>query len=318
MTDPTLVELASICAEIPRLAPFDALVKYREAVRLEGPHVERMLPDAVARGKYRTYLGRFTLKPPRRYFTDHNYAQKLVPAIELLRRASSMRVLDAACGNGFEAILFALHGNPVHANDVSSARTAVASARCEFYARVVGAPLDVTVTCGNAIELRDKIPAMDVVFVQEAISHIHPAETFVREVARGLLADAGRFVVCDSNGWNPVTRVRISRHLWHERRTLRHYVEEQTDPETGRTYLMAEERLFSPMGITRVLEQSGLEVERLAMSGFVLPPMVKSPPKAPLLWERLSAAIPVVRQFGGFYTVIARARARHPSCPSGT
>jgi hypothetical protein len=163
-----------------------------------------------------------------------------------------------------------------------------------------------TVTCGNAIELGGKVPPMDVVFVQEAISHIHPAEAFVREVARGLLAADGRFIVCDSNGWNPVTRARISRHLWRERRTLRHYVEEQTDPETGRTYLMAEERLFSPRGITRVLEQSGLKVERMAMSGFVLPPMVKSPPKAPLRLERLPAAIPIVRQFGGFYTAVAR------------
>jgi SAM-dependent methyltransferase len=299
-------EFARLCREIPRLPPFQALIAYRDAVRLEGPYVLGMLSDPVARRKYSTYLKRFTQAPPRRYFTDHNYAQKLVPATNIIRRHDTMTVLDAACGNGFEALFFALHGKRVYANDVSSVRTAIATARRDLYAGFAGTPLDLTVTCGNAIDLRGAVPRMDVVYVQEAISHIHPAEAFVQEVAAGLLTADGRFIVCDSNGWNPLTRARISAHLWRERRTLRHYVEEQVDPETGRKYLMAEERLFSPMGISRVLKQAGLAIERVEMSGFVLRPMITSPPTRVLALDRVFATIPIVRQFGGFYTVVAR------------
>src|SRR4051794_34834236 len=247
---------------------------YREAVRLEGPLILPALPDAV-RGKYSTYLKRWTLRPPARYFTDHNYAQKLLPVMDLVRRGTTRTVLDAACGNGFEAVLFALHGGRVHANDVTSARAIVAGARQDFYHDLLGGTLDLHVTCGNAIDLADV--AADVVFVQEAISHIHPAEAFVAQVAARLLAPGGRFVVCDSNGGNPVTRARISRHLWEQRRTLRHYVVEVQDPETGRAFLMAEERLFGPPGIRRILRKAGLEVERIVMSGFVLPRMLGAP-----------------------------------------
>jgi SAM-dependent methyltransferase len=158
-------DIARLCRAVPTLPPYDAIMAYREAVRLEGSFIAPSLPDLV-RGKYLTYLKRWTLRPPARYFTDHNYAQKLVPTVDLIRRNSTSTVLDAACGNGFEAVLFALHGRRVHANDVSSARATVANARGQFYRGLLGDPFDLRVTCGNAIDLRDV--TADVVFVQEA------------------------------------------------------------------------------------------------------------------------------------------------------
>lgn len=298
-------EIARLCRAIPDMPPFEALITYRDAVRLEAPHVLAMLSDPAVREKYSTYVERFTQAPPRRYFTDHNYALKLVPTTNILRRGDTATVLDAACGNGFEALFFALHGKRVYANDVSSARSAIAGARRDFYRTVLGERLDLTVTCGNAIDLGKTVPPMDVVYVQEAISHIHPAELFVRQVSECLLKPAGRFIVCDSNGWNPLTRARITAHLWRQRRTLRHYVEEHVDPETKLKYLIAEERLFSPSGISRVLTRAGLSIERLEMSGFVLPPMVRTPATRPRKLDRVLGAIPLVRQFGGFYTVVA-------------
>jgi SAM-dependent methyltransferase len=302
-------EIVSRCREIPHLPPYEAVLSYREVVRLEGPTVAAAIRDETARGKYLTYLKRFTRCPPGRYFTDHNYAQKLVPALELIRSASEETVLDAACGNGFEAVLFALHGRRVFANDVSSARVVVASARAALYRELLGDRFDLRVTCGNAIDFAGELPSFDVIFIQEAISHIHPAETFLREAARRLLAPGGRLVVCDSNSWNPITRTRISRHLWSQRRTLRHFVEEHVDPDTGRKYLMAEERLFSPWGIRRALIRAGVSVERIVMSGFVFPMLVRSPAATTARRiERWAARVPLLNVFGGFYTVIGEVR----------
>jgi hypothetical protein len=104
-----------------------------------------------------------------------------------------------------------------------------------------------------------------------------------------------------------VTRARISRHLWEQRRTLRHYIVEMEDPETGRKYLMAEERLFGPPGIRRILRKAGLEVERVVMSGFLVPQLLRTPANARVLsLERALASIPLAREFGGFYTAIAK------------
>jgi SAM-dependent methyltransferase len=310
-------EVARRCREIPHLPPYEAALSYREVVRLEGAYVAAAIDDPVARGKYETYLRVFTRRPPRRYFTDHNYAQKLQPALELVRSPAASLVLDAACGNGFEAVLFALHGKRVYANDVSSARVAVASARAALYRELLGSDFRLTVMCGNAIDLAAELPSFDVIYVQEAISHIHPAETFLREVAGRLLTADGKLVVCDGNSWNPVTRVRISRHLWAQRRTLRHFVVEQVDPETGRKYLMAEERTFSAWGMRRAFEHAGLAVDRVVMSGFVLPSWVRQPasPAARRI-DAWAARVPFAKVFGGFYTAIGTLRRKTPVAKS--
>jgi SAM-dependent methyltransferase len=302
-------EIVRRCREIPHLPPYEAAQSYREVVRLEGPHVASQIEDPAARGKYLTYLSSFTRRPPRRYFTDHNYAQKLQPAIELVRSAKVSTVLDAACGNGFEAVLFALHGRRVYANDVSSARVTVASVRARLYRELLGPEFQMQVMCGNAVDLAAELPSFDIIYVQEAISHIHPAETFLREVARRLLGKEGKLVVCDGNSWNPVTSIRLSRHLWSQRRTLRHYVVEEFEPATGRKYVMAMERTFSARGIRRLFKDAGLDVEGVVMSGFVVPIWVRKPAAhGARTIERWAARLPVANAFGGFYTAIGTVR----------
>lgn len=302
-------EIIDLCRRISTLPPYEAVLAYRDVVRLEEPHIVAMIPDATARGKYSTYMKRFTQRPPGRYLTDHNNAQKLTPTLELVRSPDVASVLDAACGNGFEAVLFALQGKPVHANDISTARITVMQARAAFYRDLLGPALSLSVTCGDAIALADRLQRFDLIYVQEAISHIHPAESFLREVATRLLTPSGRLVICDSNGWNPVTRFRIGRQLWAERRTLRHYIVEMVEPETGRKYLMAEERLFSPPGIRRALRAAGLDLDRLIMSGFTLPQLVRSRRLATARTaEAVFSNVPLVRNLGGFYTAICRRR----------
>ena len=294
-------------AELRKMPPYQAALAYRDLVRMEAPLIRLRLQDPVVRQKYDNYLKTYERPIPSRYFTDHNYAQKLIPIVELVRSGKVRSVLDAACGNGFEAVLFALFGVSVQANDCTNERYTITQTRAEFYRELVGDSFRLKASLSNIMDGDTALDRYDVVFVQEAISHIHPAEQFLALVSRRYLVPGGRLVVCDSNGWNPFLRARITRHLWAERRTVRHYLVEFTDPRTGRPFLVAEERLFGPPTMRRMLRAAGLVPERTWMSGFALPMLVRRPASSVARWvDRTSRTIPIVRAIGGLYTIVAR------------
>lgn len=294
-------------AAITTLPPYDAAISYRELVRLEAQFIRERLTDAVARRKYEQYLSTYFRPAPRREFTDHNWAQKLVPTIELLRAPSTRTVLDAAGGNGFEAVLFALHGKRVHANDCAAERFVIAKLRCDFYRELIGSAFDLTVTVGNVLDPPPALERYDMVFVQEAISHIHPADEFLALTNERYLNSGGHLVVCDSNVWNPVTRTRILRHFWATKRTIRPYLVETTDPRTGQKFLMAEEQLFNPVKMEKLMRAAGFAVDRVVMTGFVLPAMMRAlGRRGACVADRLLGTLPGVRLIGGFYTAVGR------------
>ena len=312
-TAPLLDQIAAL----RRLPSYDALLAYRDLVRLEAPVIRTRLPDPVIRKKYDNYLSTYERTIPARHFTDHNYAQKLTPVVDLVRSPGIETVIDVACGNGFEAVLFALFGKTVRANDCTIERTTITRTRAEFYRELVGEGFSVSTSLANVMAAAPKLGRHDLVFVQEAISHIHPAEEFLALARDHLIARGGRLAVCDSNGWNPVTRVRISRHLWAERRTLRHYIVELVDVSSGASFLMAEERLFSAPTMKRMMRSVGLTPELTWMSGFSLPLFVRSRTSGiARTIDEMCRRIPGIRSLGGFYTIVASTRQSAKQCES--
>lgn len=301
-TESDRTQLLAHVQHVRQLPPYEAVLAYRDLVRAEAPMVlEHLSPQA--RQKHQQYLSTYFRAGPRRRFTDHNYARKLAPVVSVVRDAQTRRVLDAACGNGFEAVLFALHGCEVRANDCSTARCEIARIRSDLYRDLLGDQFSMRVSASNIVNPESELAGYDLVFVQEAISHIHPAERFLRLAATQYLAPGGRLAICDSNHWNPVTRARVSLALWRERRTLRHFTVECVDPRTGEAFLMAEERLFSPLRMRKMAREAGLVPDALVMSAFLLPALVG---RTGDIAEQLLARIPLVRLFGGFYLMIAR------------
>jgi SAM-dependent methyltransferase len=302
-------ELLDRITQLRTLSAYEALLAYRDVVRLESPIIRARLADSTVRKKYDNYLATYERPQPARHFTDHNYAQKLIPVLELVRSPNVTTILDAACGNGFEAVLFALHGKAVRANDCTIERYTITTTRAEFYREMCGPSFQLEVSLTNIMEAQPALREYDLVFVQEAISHIHPAEEFLRLAQQRYLAKGGCLVVCDSNGWNPVTRARISRHLWAEKRTLRHYLVDFVDPHSGKRFLVAEERLFSPPTMRRMMRAAGLSPERTWMSGFVVPAWVRDRGNRVVSRiERGCRHMPVLRNLGGFYTIVARSQ----------
>jgi 2-polyprenyl-3-methyl-5-hydroxy-6-metoxy-1,4-benzoquinol methylase len=300
-------EIRRICRRIPDLPPYKAALAYRDAVRLEIPFVRERVPEGKPRQRYDIYATTYQREERRGKFTDHNFAQKLIPTLELVRSPKVESVLDAACGLGFESLLIALQGKSVTANDCCDPMVETLTVRRDFYREILGDGIKMELCLSNIMRGDPELGQYDMVYVQEAISHIHPAEDFVRLAAERYLNPDGRLVVCDSNHWNPVTRARVSRWLWRTGKTLKHYVVELTDPKTGEKFPMAEERLFSPVKMKGMMRDAGLEVERTVMNCFVLPWMISNKGGGiGVGLDRILARIPGLRLVGGFYTVIGR------------
>jgi len=298
-------EIRRICERIPGLPPYEAALAYRDAVRLEIPLVRERVPEGKPRQRYDIYAATYQRKGHRGKFTDHNFAQKLIPTLELVRSSDVNSVLDAACGLGFESLLVALQGKCVTANDCCAPMVETLAVRRDFYREILGDGIRMDLCLSNIMRGDPDLGRYDMVYVQEAISHIHPAEDFIRLAAERYLNPEGRLVICDSNHWNPVTRARVSRWLWRTGKTLKHYVVELTDPKTGEKFPMAEERLFSPVKVRGMMRDAGLEMERTVMNCFVLPWMVSRTGEGlGVFVDRALARVPGFRLMGGFYTVI--------------
>lgn len=305
-TDP-LEEIRRLCREIPALLPYEGALLYRDVVRLEIPILREQIQDPNVARKYDIYASTYTRPQPRQAFTDHNFAQKLIPALELVRSGEVKTILDGACGLGFETVLFALHGKSIHANDCVEGMVDGLRLRAAFYRELLGNGFDLTVHRSNIMKGDPALDRYDMMYIQEAISHIHPAEDFIVLARERYLNPGGRLVVCDSNHWNPVTRIRVSRNQWRQYRTLRHCIVELTDPLTGEKFPMAEERLFSPHRVKGFMDGSGLRVERVEMSCFLFPWMfARSVKDFGVFMDRLLGRTPGFRAIGGFYTVVGQ------------
>jgi len=301
-----LDDIVKLARAIPGLPSYRAALACRDLVRLEAPYVVARIGSEDAKRKYEQYLKTYRRPEPRQRFTDHNYARRIEAVLDIVREPRTQSILDAACGNGFEAVLFALHGKTVRANDCAPERIEVAKARVEFYRELLGG-LSVEVSLTNIMSASAALDQYDFVYVQEAISHIHPAERFLQLCATRFLNPGGRLAVNDSNHWNPVTRVRISRHLWATHKTLRYYTVEMVDPETGQTFEMAEERLFSPLGMAAMMRKAGLTVEAVHTAGFLPQSLVHK--RGASVHRTIDSAIshtPLVRWLGGFYIAVGR------------
>jgi 2-polyprenyl-6-hydroxyphenyl methylase/3-demethylubiquinone-9 3-methyltransferase len=99
--------------------------------------------------------------------------------LEMRRQGRVPRVLDAGCGLGTECILFALAGASVTGIDLRPERLRLAPKRARFYEQELGVKLDVRFLLSNIFDLPER-NHYDLIWVHNAISHIHPVDTFLR------------------------------------------------------------------------------------------------------------------------------------------
>ena len=254
-------------------------------------------PLAMLRTYYHAWLPPTALA--RRQAARRRYARRLSHPLELLLSLGPCpRVLDAGSGSGSDALLFALAGADVLGLDLRADRVATAQARISYYQRGK-ADLAVRFSARNLLRLEGEGP-FDLIWVNEAISHIDPVGAFL-EVVAAQLSPRGTLVIADANASYPLNHLAayLARgRALHVRRA---------DPETGEPISYAQERIFRAGQLGRRLCQAGLRVQAVHAVGY-LPSALFTRFTAPLFarLDDLLSGVTLLRGIGISYLLIAR------------
>ena len=198
----------------------------------------------------------------RRYLFRNLYHSRLRYMMSLLSSLKNPIILDAGCGLGSESIFFSFFGARVVGVDLEEEKIRTAEKRKLFYKDLIKGKVEFVL--GDIFEVI-KEQKFDIVWMNEAISHIHPAERFLR-LARQQLNRGGRVVISEGNGGNPCILLRrlieTGRCSWITRHVQ--------DPKTGKDVRCAAERLFSLKEIANILKKVGFSIGHTELTQFTV------------------------------------------------
>jgi 2-polyprenyl-3-methyl-5-hydroxy-6-metoxy-1,4-benzoquinol methylase len=246
------------------------------------------------------YRGIYERDSRRLQITQMLYVNRLEPLLRLV--SSETNVLDCGCNTGSESILMGLRGASVTGVDIQQLPIRIAERRLPYYEQVYGKPLQVKFYHRDLFSyLEETETAFDLVYVQEAISHIHPVPEFLQRVS-ARLKKGGILIVSDTNRLNAYT-------FYKAFRARLKYGKEAylVDPGTGLQRTVVEENLFTTRSLKALMGSAGLEPETVHYSGFIPPFGARFlSPRTLRALEGILRTQPLIRQFGAVYTIIAR------------
>jgi 2-polyprenyl-3-methyl-5-hydroxy-6-metoxy-1,4-benzoquinol methylase len=237
------------------------------------------------------------------------YTERLIPLVTILTKMQGQaRVLDVGSGCGSEALLMSLLGAEVTGIDLGSYKVDFARSRIPFYQSFSEDLLKIQFIDANVFHYLATTEQFNIIWLIEAISHIHPAEDFL-QLAFNQLPDKGLLIISDSNALNPVSWLRS----WHIRGSMRWYTYQQVPAVEGEEIVeVAEERIFSLFRFKKKLLSAGFNIKTVEVSGFMGSYLI---PNTMLSNQRLSKALiafqqimkktPILRLLGSNFTVVA-------------
>ncbi|KKK73552.1 hypothetical protein LCGC14_2892680 [marine sediment metagenome] len=190
-------------------------------------------------------------------FAKHLYALRISYLIKHIQK--DYKVLDAACGIGTEAIISGLLGCQVDGIDINKSRLNLARKRLEYYNKKSGKHLNVDFTLKNIFSHLGKY---DIIWLNEAISHIAPLHQFLK-ICRRNLKNNGKIIIADSNNINP--------YIYNQRMRAQKlaggiYIR-KNDPNSEKELKYAVERFFTIYSIKNLLSKY-FEVSEAQLFGY--------------------------------------------------
>lgn len=216
--------------------------------------------DSEEYGIFRKYYGSLRNKA-RRYVYKSLYQSRLRYITNLLPSLRRPLILDAGCGLGSESLLFSFLGANVVGVDLNEARLKLAEKRKLFYKDLIKGKVEFLLGDVFKIIKRQKF---DIIWMNESISHIHPAERFLK-LAYQQLNPGGRVIISEGNGGNPYILLKrfmeTGRWSWTS-----HFVQ---GPQTSTKVGYAVERLFTCKQITNILLEAGYFIGHVEFTCFI-------------------------------------------------
>lgn len=286
--------------------PTGLLRIFYENLQEELRRADEFLPGDLA-GEFKTYYGRLIRRPLAGADLETEVRGGLrstygLALDRILRpgRGRPARVLDAGCGYGTECLLYAFAGAEVTGNDLREPRVQTATRRGAFWQKELGRPLAVQFRAANIFDQPER-SHFDLIWVHNAITHIHPVDGFLR-LCHELLAPGGEVVIIDVNKSSLRRRLAPSDH---DHAAEGKYTS-RIDPATGKEVVYAVERDLGLAEQCRLVREAGLEVSsrECYLGGHAR--------AGEALWRGLlrplSRSLPVSSLLGNRYIVAGRRR----------
>jgi len=187
----------------------------------------------------------------------YRYAQRVIYLINNIKKGT--KFLDAGCGTGSEAILGGILGGDVVGIDINGDSITTAEKRLKYYESKLKKKINVQFYSSNIFNHSGKY---DLIWVNEAISHITPLEKFLQRSYNNLKT-GGKFIVADPNRFNPYVylhgkeRQKIDGKYFFLKNSL-----------IGNKVLMANEVYFTIPKIKKMLSNY-FKINKVYLSGYV-------------------------------------------------
>lgn len=256
--------------------------------------------DTFTEEELRTYAGYFVSRnDERRLASCFRFALRNIKLFEFINENRIDKVLDCGSGIGTESILFAQRGLDVVACEVSREGISIGEKRYQ-YLKSKGLPGNIVFrnTDVKNILMEDKF---DIIFAQEAISHIHPAERFL-ELSFNAINPGGLLYINDTNSLNLIARL----ELFKRYKSFKYFTYDFYDHEKERYIKQAEERVFSASYLVEYLKKVGFKRVIAYHYGFI--PVVRISNVGycyPLgIMEEIISNIPILKSLSLTYVIM--------------
>jgi 2-polyprenyl-3-methyl-5-hydroxy-6-metoxy-1,4-benzoquinol methylase len=234
------------------------------------------------------------------HYIKNFYIERVFSSTNLIRKG--LKILDAGCGLGTESLLFAILGGQVVGIDLAEERIRVAKERIKYYETQYKKSLEISFKIENIFNHRNKY---DIIWINEAISHIDPVEKFLKLCYINLNTN-GRIIIADANKFNPYIYLQSKKDQIKSGGIYKKI--RLGNLEGSKEISYAIERIFTVPSIIRILSKYFIvqNVEFLRLLPFSL--FNINPHSMKKLEKQILCKIPILNQLFGSYVITSLKR----------
>jgi len=240
------------------------------------------------------YYSKIIVNKDRFEYAKYYYTLRVMHLIKNIKK--NTKILDIGCGTGTEAIFSGSLGAKVIGIDISDGRIRIAKKRVKYYEEKLNINLNIEFYLMDVFDYFDKF---DIIWLNEAISHIAPLNKFF-EFSNNILRKGKKLIIADTNRLNP--------YMFYlnkmEQKRYGGLYSTLKDPNTGKKIPYAVERCFTISEIKKLLNKK-FKIDEIHTIGYFPFSIFRKFKKLCIKIENnFIKKLPIVKLFSGGYVII--------------